>query len=543
MVLGRDVLLEVLRTEGVTHIFGNPGSTELPLIDALAERGRPALRARAAGGDGGRHGRRLRPGHRPAGVRQPAHRGRSRQRHRQPHQRPGQRHAPRRDRRAAGRAPPRRRPAAVGRPRRAGRARSASGPTRCARPTSSAPILRRAFHDADGPAERAGVRVDPDGPPRPRGARPRCRRGPPSTTARWPADLDALADLLVGPAPGELAIVAGDEVAAGRRRSARSSPWPRRSAPRCAGSPLHGRAVFPPTHPLWKGMLAPATAAIRSTLAPYSTGCSSSGARRSWSTPAPTGRRSSPPPSSSTSRPAPGPVARAHPVRARRGRRSLRATLAALAARDRGPVGLRRRAAPRSSPSRAPRRRPSGPSSTRTAASRYGPAPMDPMAAAHALRRGDAAGHPGRRRGDHHRRVRAGLPPQRRRRHATSSTGAAGSAGACRWPTACRSPAAARPVLCVVGDGSAMYSPQALWTAVARAAARALRGRRQRPVHDPQEPACGAWAARRSQADRFVGMDLDEPTARLPGAGHVDGRGVVPASSRPTTSPRWCAAP
>src|SRR4051794_25702528 len=33
---GRDVLLEVLRTEGVRHVFGNPGSTELPLIDALA---------------------------------------------------------------------------------------------------------------------------------------------------------------------------------------------------------------------------------------------------------------------------------------------------------------------------------------------------------------------------------------------------------------------------------------------------------------------------------------------------------------------------
>src|SRR3954454_19781124 len=32
----RDILLEVLRTEGVRHIFGNPGSTELPLIDALA---------------------------------------------------------------------------------------------------------------------------------------------------------------------------------------------------------------------------------------------------------------------------------------------------------------------------------------------------------------------------------------------------------------------------------------------------------------------------------------------------------------------------
>jgi len=33
---GADVVLEVLRSEGVTRIFGNPGTTELPLIDALA---------------------------------------------------------------------------------------------------------------------------------------------------------------------------------------------------------------------------------------------------------------------------------------------------------------------------------------------------------------------------------------------------------------------------------------------------------------------------------------------------------------------------
>ena len=34
---GRDIFLEVLQSEGVTHIFGNPGTTELPLIDALAQ--------------------------------------------------------------------------------------------------------------------------------------------------------------------------------------------------------------------------------------------------------------------------------------------------------------------------------------------------------------------------------------------------------------------------------------------------------------------------------------------------------------------------
>ena len=33
---GVDVLLEVLATEHVQHIFGNPGTTELPLMNALA---------------------------------------------------------------------------------------------------------------------------------------------------------------------------------------------------------------------------------------------------------------------------------------------------------------------------------------------------------------------------------------------------------------------------------------------------------------------------------------------------------------------------
>ena len=32
---GADVLLEVLESEGIEYIFGNPGTTELPLIDAL----------------------------------------------------------------------------------------------------------------------------------------------------------------------------------------------------------------------------------------------------------------------------------------------------------------------------------------------------------------------------------------------------------------------------------------------------------------------------------------------------------------------------
>jgi benzoylformate decarboxylase len=34
---GSDVLLEILRDEGITHVFGNPGSTEMPLMDALVD--------------------------------------------------------------------------------------------------------------------------------------------------------------------------------------------------------------------------------------------------------------------------------------------------------------------------------------------------------------------------------------------------------------------------------------------------------------------------------------------------------------------------
>ena len=34
---GRSVLLEVLRSEGIAHCFGNPGTTELPFVDALAD--------------------------------------------------------------------------------------------------------------------------------------------------------------------------------------------------------------------------------------------------------------------------------------------------------------------------------------------------------------------------------------------------------------------------------------------------------------------------------------------------------------------------
>jgi benzoylformate decarboxylase len=33
----REIVLDILRDEGVTHVFGNPGSTEMPLMDALVD--------------------------------------------------------------------------------------------------------------------------------------------------------------------------------------------------------------------------------------------------------------------------------------------------------------------------------------------------------------------------------------------------------------------------------------------------------------------------------------------------------------------------
>ena len=69
---------------------------------------------------------------------------------------------------------------------------------------------------------------------------------------------------------------------------------------------------------------------------------------------------------------------------------------------------------------------------------------------------------------------------------ATSSARAAGSAGACRPRCGVSLGHGEAPVLCVVGDGSAMYSPQALWTAAAEQLPGGVRGGEQPPVQDPQ---------------------------------------------------------
>jgi benzoylformate decarboxylase len=144
-----------------------------------------------------------------------------------------------------------------------------------------------------------------------------------------------------------------------------------------------------------------------------------------------------------------------------------------------------------------------------TALERYGAAPMDPMAAAHAL-------------------VRA-LPPDTFVVDEAITTGVYVrgfhhwtepgryffcTGGGLGWgmPAACGVSLGHgdAPVLCVVGDGSAMYSPQALWTAAAERLpiVFAVVNNRQYKILKGYLRGMGGAAAR---TGRFIGMDLDDP--------------------------------
>ena len=93
---------------------------------------------------------------------------------------------------------------------------------------------------------------------------------PPSTVHRRSVAgaLDELASLLTEPDVGKVAIVVADEVATSDAVSEVVDLAEALGAP-VHGAPLHSQAVFPPLHPLWAGMLAPAAAAMNGALAPY----------------------------------------------------------------------------------------------------------------------------------------------------------------------------------------------------------------------------------------------------------------------------------
>src|SRR5439155_15114174 len=286
--------------------------------------------------------------------------------------------------------------------------------------------------------------------------------GPPPSVIRRDAVAGGLAELvdaLVDAEPGTVAVVAGDEVAASGALQELEAVAELLGAP-VFGSPLHGRRVFSPTHPLWAGMLPPEAARIRDRLGPYRRVVVVGGQAfmvypYSPGSPLPDG--------ADLLHLAPGPVwlGRAHPTTLGLSG-DLKATLAALAPRLRARTELR--AATSAIAAAKARRDEERAALEETALGRYDDVPLQPMAAAHAL-------------------VRA-LPPEsivvdeaittgfyvRGFHHTTGvHTYWFCKGGGLGWGM----PAAVgislgrdrEPVLCVVGDGSALYSPQALWTA------------------------------------------------------------------------------
>ncbi len=502
MALGRDVLLDVLRTEGVTHLFGNPGSTELPLIDALAGvddlhyvlalqeatavgiadgyaqvTGRPAfLNLHTSAGLGNAIGNLTNA--RANGAPLVVTAGQQDERH------------------------------LAADPLLSGDLVALARPVskwahEVRTPDELATILRRAFRDAMAPPTGpvfVSIRMDhlerevaTPVPPR-----------SPVDHRTVAAEVGGLASFLAGPDPGSLAIVAGDEVARSGGVADLVEVAEALGAP-VYGSPLHASVVFPTTHPLWQGMLAPHAGAIRETLGRFERVFLVGGQAfmvYPWAEGAPL------PEGVELAHLSPDPAqpGRAHPV-ALGAVGDPAATLAALHlelhSRGRFTPGAGVLDDARS------RRRADDAAREETALGRYGPAPMHPMAAAHALVRALPAGTP-----VVDEAITTGVYVRGFHRVEKPGRYLFCRGGGLGWgmPAALGVSLALdrAPVLCVVGDGSAMYSPQALWTAA----------RERLPVvfavvdngqYLILKNNLRGMAATSVETGRFVAMDLDDP--------------------------------
>jgi benzoylformate decarboxylase len=502
MVLARDVLLEVLRTEGVTHLFGNPGSTELPLIDALADAhdlhyvlglqeatvvgmadgyaqatGRPAfVNLHTSAGLGNAIGNltNARANRSPLVVT-----------------------AGQQDHRHIATDPLLSGPLVE----------LAHGTVKWGHELRTAAelgtILRRAFHDAATPPAGPVFTALPmnllDEP---------VEDGAPAVSVLHPVGtaggLEELADLLCGPGIGRVGLVLGDAVSASGAVGPAVALAEALGAP-VHGAPLHGRGVFPPAHPLWQGMLNPAAAAIHAVLERYDR-VLLVGEQAFMVYPYTPGPAVPAAVELLHLSPDPSQLGRAWPVRlgvAGDPRASLAALLPLVQARVDA-------AAAADALEEARGRRVAEIDRLETSAlGRYGAAPMDPMAAAHAL-------------------VRA-MPPDSLVVDEAITTGVYVrgfhhwtepgryffcTGGGLGWgmPAACGVSLAhgGAPVLCVVGDGSAMYSPQALWTAAAEGlpVVFAVVNNRQYKILKGYLAGMGGTAVR---TGRFVGLDLDDP--------------------------------
>ena len=506
MTTGREVLLDILVSEGVKHVFGNPGTTELPFIDALAGQSQIeyvlALQEASAVGmaDGYAQATR-RPAflnlHTSAGL--------------------GNAIGNLTNARAngtplvvtAGNADRRH---LIADPLLSGDlvglARGVSKWGHEIRHLEELGVaMRRAFLDAatppagpvfvSMPQDLLDQSTDAETPPRSR-----------RDIRSVPAGLDGLAHLLAETEPGKLAIVAGVEVGTGGDGAiAALMSLAKALAAPVYGSPLHSVVVFPTSHPLWRGALPPVAAMIRGALQsyerilligsqafmvyPYSPG-----------SPVPDGVELI------HISPDPAAVGRTHPV----GMglvgdpQATLETLLPLVLDAVAPTAATRAAAldaARAASAEQVER------FDETARSRYEAVPMHPMAAVHALLKALPAEIPvvdeaittgSYLRGLHH-------------------TAKAGTYFFCRggglgWgmPAACGVSLGrgGEGVLCVVGDGSAMYSCQALWTAAREQlpVLFAVVDNGQYAILKGNLRGMGGVSAK---SGRFVAMDLDQP--------------------------------
>jgi benzoylformate decarboxylase len=501
-VLARDVLLDVLRSEGVRHIFGNPGSTELPLIDALAAADdleyvlalqeasvvamaegyaqvtrRPAfVNLHTSAGLGNAIGNLTNA--RTNGTPLVVTAGQQDERHIAA------------DPLLSGDL--------------VGLARPVSKWSHELRTSGELAVyVRRAFHDAASPPQGPVFLALPMNllEEELTGPIPPPTRIERTTTA--PA-LEELAGLLAETTLGELAIVVGDEVTASSGVPAVVGLAEALGAP-VFGSPLHATGVFLGDHPLWRGALPLAASSVASTLQPYRR-VLLLGGQPFMAYPYTPGE-----PLPATTEllhvsPDPGWLGRYHAARlALLG--DPGATAAALlplveAQTDAGLVRDALAAATERSTHDAAER-------DERARQRYGPAPIEPMAAAHAVLAAapdeaiivDEAITTGTYVRTFDRRMAPG-------RYLCCRGGGLGWA----MPAAVGAAlgAGGAPAVCVVGDGSALYSPQSLWTAAHRdlPVVFVVVNNRQYLILKRNLQAMGAASV---ASGRFVAMDLASP--------------------------------
>jgi benzoylformate decarboxylase len=499
---GRNVLLEVLRSEGVTHCFGNPGTTELPFMDSLAEHpelhyvlglqenvavamadgyaqasGRPSfVNLHTVAGLGGGLGNltNARANHTPMVVT-----------------------AGQQDRRHL-----------LAEPILSGdltglAARATKWQHEVRHLGELAPVLRRAFLSAaTPPAGPVFVSIPMD---------VLDESGAVDVPPRSSVDngavaggLGELAGLLAEAAPDGLALVVGDEVAAAGALPEVVALAETLGA-RVYGAPLHSNLDFPTDHPLWTGMLGFTAAAVSGTLSRYRR-IFVVGAKAflayPWTPPSPL------PPDSELLHLAadPGLVGRDLPTRfgaVGHIAASLAALVPLVAERvDTAAAGAALDRARADADGAADR-------FAAMAAERASETPMAPFAAVHSLLSALPAGG-----ALVDEAITTGFHVRMLYRSSTPGSYFFCRGGGLGWgvPAALGVKLARpdQPVLCIVGDGSIMYSVQALWTAAHEnlPVVIAVVNNRQYGILKMNLVESGGVSAR---TGNFVALDLDSP--------------------------------